>query len=927
MTDRPLLERATELAAIDRALEAAQAGSTQTVVVRGEPGIGKSSLLAAAAERATASGFEVRRATFTVVSPQTSNGLLWELFGAEALGDEPAPVFDGPAGMLREVLRGERTAEPVALAYAAQWALSGLDEERPLLLVVDDVQWGDPASVRLLTTVLTRLTTDRILSVVACRPDPALDADPAVAALLAAPGTTLLEPRPLTLSAIGELSSASGIDAARVLEASGGVPFYVRELIAHGLESGPARVREGLRGRLAGLAPDARAVVETAVVLAEGIAPAIVADAADVTDARLAELLPQLDAAGLVERRGEHIVPAHPIVVEGVLASLDVERLAHLHARVADALRAAGAPLAAIAAHDAETTPSGDARRAASLADAARLALEAGTPAIAARLFARARAEGALTEAAATQWALDEGRARVMAGEAEAGLALIRGAAREVGDPRLRAERFMELGDAAYMTSDYATAGEAYAAARSAISTAPHVSDAERRLVIAKIAANELTFTHEPLGSLLPEIAQIEQQPTHLDTDADRAILGVVSLGFALGGTPRADEYALRAYAGGVRFPEGGGDDPLTYMLSGALNYLSLYDEAEVWLTAALTDALESGSVQGFGTASYARGALRIAHGRLRAGLADLEAARGAGELGWRNYFPAMQYFLVKGYIRAGEVDAAGEVVELDAGEQPETFAAVGYGARLLHLVAAGRPQEAIDYAEERIVGRPNLLPSLGEDWRLPLAQAHLALGDTAGARGRLQEALAMTPTHTTGHARASLLIASARLDDEPDRAEALYRRALELVGSHHHQAAEAHLGLAELELARDRRDAARRHARETFQYAISEGARPLALQARSVIARVATGDELLPPDERVGLLSPSEHRIAVAAARGERNREIARSQFVTVKTVEFHLGNIYRKLGIRARTELASLLDVRPAGDAASDTAGETAG
>jgi DNA-binding CsgD family transcriptional regulator len=90
-----------------------------------------------------------------------------------------------------------------------------------------------------------------------------------------------------------------------------------------------------------------------------------------------------------------------------------------------------------------------------------------------------------------------------------------------------------------------------------------------------------------------------------------------------------------------------------------------------------------------------------------------------------------------------------------------------------------------------------------------------------------------------------------------------------------------------------------------------------LALQARSIATRVTAPGEILPPDERVGLLSPSEHRIAEAAARGERNREIARAQFVTIKTVEFHLGNIYRKLGIRSRAELAAILDVVP--DAAS--------
>ena len=81
VSDRPLLERAAELAELDAALRAAESGTTRTVVVRGEPGIGKSSLLAAAATRAAELGFAVRRATFTVVSRRTANGLLWEWFG------------------------------------------------------------------------------------------------------------------------------------------------------------------------------------------------------------------------------------------------------------------------------------------------------------------------------------------------------------------------------------------------------------------------------------------------------------------------------------------------------------------------------------------------------------------------------------------------------------------------------------------------------------------------------------------------------------------------------------------------------------------------------------------------------------------------------------------------------------------------------
>ncbi|TPX00674.1 ATP-binding protein, partial [Schumannella luteola] len=173
--DRPLLERAAELAAIDGALAGAESGSTRTVVVVGEPGIGKSSLLTEGAALAVARGFDVRRAVFTVLSAQTPHGLLWEWFGADAHDEEPGPAFDGPAEMLRDVLRGERTAEPVALAYAAQWALSALDEERPLLLLVDDLQWADEASRRLLTTLVARLSTERIAILIATRPDPALD--------------------------------------------------------------------------------------------------------------------------------------------------------------------------------------------------------------------------------------------------------------------------------------------------------------------------------------------------------------------------------------------------------------------------------------------------------------------------------------------------------------------------------------------------------------------------------------------------------------------------------------------------------------------------------------------------------------------------------------------------------------------------------
>jgi DNA-binding CsgD family transcriptional regulator len=283
-----------------------------------------------------------------------------------------------------------------------------------------------------------------------------------------------------------------------------------------------------------------------------------------------------------------------------------------------------------------------------------------------------------------------------------------------------------------------------------------------------------------------------------------------------------------------------------------------------------------------------------------------------------------MQYYLVKGYVRTGEIEQAQQVLGLDPGPQPAMFVGMGLAARLLRLVAAGEHGEAIEFAEARIVRHESVIPMFGEDWRPPLAEAYAGSGDRERAREVLREAISMAPASLPAHGRATLYVASARLEDDTDSAEQLYRLALELVDARHYQWAEAHLGLAEVHLERGQRESARRHAREAFQYAVREGARPLAVKARSVAARVTSPDEILPPDERLALLSPSEQRIAEAAARGERNREIARSQFVTIKTVEFHLGNIYRKLGIRSRTELASILDVVP--DARGAESGESA-
>ena len=101
---------------------------------------------------------------------------------------------------------------------------------------------------------------------------------------------------------------------------------------------------------------------------------------------------------------------------------------------------------------------------------------------------------------------------------------------------------------------------------------------------------------------------------------------------------------------------------------------------------------------------------------------------------------------------------------------------------------------------------------------------------------------------------------------------------------------------------------AAREPLREALALAHDCGG--IAVRERAREELTATGVRLR-RDAQTGLdsLTPSERRIVERAAAGASNREIAQALFVTVKTVEMHLGHAYRKLGISSRNELAALI------------------
>ncbi|HEY1568194.1 MAG TPA: ATP-binding protein, partial [Solirubrobacteraceae bacterium] len=156
--DGALLERGAELAGLDGLLAAACAGRGALIVIEGPPGIGKSALLGACAERAAALGMQCLRARGDDVSMESSFAAMRELL-APAAGPD---AFRGSAGLAAPVFRGEADAAPepdraAAVLHGLYWLIADHCDRGPVALLVDDAHWLDPASVRFLLYLARRL--------------------------------------------------------------------------------------------------------------------------------------------------------------------------------------------------------------------------------------------------------------------------------------------------------------------------------------------------------------------------------------------------------------------------------------------------------------------------------------------------------------------------------------------------------------------------------------------------------------------------------------------------------------------------------------------------------------------------------------------------------------------------------------------------
>jgi predicted ATPase len=208
--DGPLLERELELDAIDAVLEDAWDGHGGLLVFQGPAGIGKSSLVGLAAERGEQRGYLVLSGRGGELERDAAFGVVRQLFTpflSRLTGERERELLSGAAARAAPVLGlgmtgdGLGVVDTFAALHGTHCVILNLEAERPLLLIVDDLQWADAFSQQAVEYLVRRLVTSRVALVIGVRvPDPGAESAP-VAAVLGDPAARTFELSPLSAEA------------------------------------------------------------------------------------------------------------------------------------------------------------------------------------------------------------------------------------------------------------------------------------------------------------------------------------------------------------------------------------------------------------------------------------------------------------------------------------------------------------------------------------------------------------------------------------------------------------------------------------------------------------------------------------------------------------------------------------------------------
>ena len=927
-----LLERETELAALEEALAAGMAGTGALVLIEGPAGIGKTALLAAARGRARELELATLAARGSELGRSAAYGAVREMFAGlleRATPSTARRVLAGAARPARHALGDAPEELPADAAFGVlhglYWMTANIAEATPLALLVDDAHWLDAPSLRFLGYLARRLDGLSVVVLVATRLAEPGARSQLLDELRLDDSSRILRPAPLSSRSVGEVVLESFSREAHpgfctaCAHASAGNPFLLRELlrsmaledVAPDAEHAELVERIALEpvarrthAQLARIDPAAPLLASVLAVLGEGAAlrhGAALAGIDAATSARLAEELVRVELLS----SADPVAFAHPLVRRALHDGFPADRREAAHLSAAALLTAEGMPSERIAAHVLETRPHGRAESVRALRGAAADALARGAPEVAALLLERALAEPP-PRTARVAVLRELGAAQVQLAD-EASVDNLRQALAVAEDDRTRAEVTLELGLALNTLYRHA---DAYEVLGRALDSLDPSNRALRRSIEDEMV---LAAIYEPkFGDAVRE--RVEEATASAEqgelTPMLRAALGVI----VAADSDRPAQDAVDVVVPLLELPQG---DPYNW---GALDFCGQvllwcerYDDVRRLAAASLVEARTRGSARRLAVAHA-----QIAEAALRSGRLDEAETESSAALA---VIDAARLTGLQPFVLQTLVDTLTERRELDKAESalaraPEPWPPTAIGiylscARGRLRLAQGRAQDALtDLLRAGEWARPYGGSGRFQGWQAPAAIAASLLGNREQAVALARDEVEIRRRAGAPGALGVALRAAALVGDPDERVEALEQAVSALEESQ-----------AKLELARAlgdlggalRRANARAAARPLLErsFDLAQSCRATALAATIRDELLATGARPRRAMLRSGLasLTASERRVAQLAADGMTNPEIAQTLFITRKTVEMHLGRAYRKLDISSRSELGSAL------------------
>jgi DNA-binding CsgD family transcriptional regulator len=887
----------------------------RTLLLEGQPGAGKTTLWEHAVDSARERFHVLTARPLETEAKLAHSGVGDLLDGVYAAFDElPAPQAHALRAALLLETPDSDGVDQRGIALGFLGVLRALAAERPVLLAVDDLQWLDGASSRVVLSAARRLADEQVALLLALReseraslgftPDRALPAF----GRLAIAGLRLEDLHRLVQDRLGVVLSRPAL---RTLHATaGGNPLFALELARtqEGHTAGaPVQVPDSLHelvvARVAAMPADARAAMLAAAALADPTLAMIGA----VTGADGAAALGPAVEAELVTIGEGRVRFTHPLLAAAAYSNAGPAERRDVHAALAAHVRPEER-----ARHLALAADGPSAEVAAALDEAARLASARGAPDEAAELLERGRL---LTPADSPTDALrrtvDAATYHFEAGDARRARALLDDAVAELPAGVERAKALIALARVRSYDDDIRAAVELLEAAVAESAAEPLVQGRAH-----EILSGILFRLRERLAdSVAHAKAALEIARRHEDTGVAAAALGSLVLAEAALGSEDAPATLAAAEAAGSSGRGTRAMGGAEFQVAVVRMWWEQLDEAKTSFERMLAVAEEIGDESSVPYIHVLLAQTECLRGRFgeAAAHADQGAVR-AEQVGQETLVAYALALRALAQAHRGDEEgarsAATRALSLagsTSGRPAEHFATAALGLLelslgrnveavgvLTPLVAFARREELREPGVSRFV--PDLVEALVACERLAEAEEHLAWFEANAAR--LER-----PSGQAAAARCRGLLAAGRGDLAGALAE--LERALQL-----HDRAPMPFDRARTLLALGvarRRMNDRREARKKL-----EETRTLFSWLGAGIWEQRAADELARIGGRApgsGELTPVERRVVELVAAGRTNREVAAALFLSTRTVEGHLSRVYGKLGVHSRVELARKL------------------